>query len=413
MRKTHPASNASVLVLLLAILAPTRTTRAEDPFTAYLFAYFTGNDKAQEAIRFALSDDGYNYKAINKGNPVLSSASISSTGGVRDPHILRGENGDYYMVATDMVSANGWNSNRGMVLLKSTNLVDWTSAKVNIPTAFPVFAAADRVWAPQTIWDPVARKYMVYFAMRLGGSDIDKIYYAHANASFTALESAPKLLYTYDGKAAIDGDIVLKDNLYHLFFKTEGTGNGIKSAVSSTLTGPYTLRDKYLQATTNAVEGSCVFKLTNSDTWILMYDMYTSGQYQFTTSKDLVNFAVATTKYSFDFTPRHGTVIPITAKEKNALNAKWNPGAVVGADWLDRSPHSFTQDPSGRTIVLHAQGSERIEASLRDLAGRERLRRTSGEGRLRLDASGLPAGVYTLRIRDEQGLLGDARIVLP
>lgn len=409
MRMPSPALLASMLVSLLALF-PTGTS-AEDPFTAYLFAYFTGNDKAQEAIRFALSDDGYNYKAINKGNPVLSSASISSTGGVRDPHILRGENGDYYMVATDMVSANGWNSNRGMVLLKSTNLVDWTSAKVNIPNTFPAFAAADRVWAPQTIFDPVAGKYMVYFAMRLGGSDIDKLYYAHVNSSFTALESAPKVLYTYDGKAAIDGDIVLKDSLYHLFFKTEGSGNGIKSAVSKTLTGPYTLRDKYLQATTNAVEGSCVFKLTNSDTWILMYDMYTSGQYQFTTSKDLVNFAVATTKYSFDFTPRHGTVIPITAKEKNALNAKWNPsGSVPGPV---RSAFSFRLDPSGRSIDLRTEGSTRIEASLRDLSGRELLGWTSGEGRSRKDVSGLPSGVYSLHCRNEHGILGDMKIVLP
>lgn len=389
MRMPRSVPSVSLFSLLLAVLAPFSPARSEEPFKAYLFAYFTGNDKSQEAIRFALSDDGYNYKAINKGNPVLASASISSTGGVRDPHILRGENGDYYMVATDMVSANGWNSNRGMVLLKSTNLVDWTSTKVHIPTAFPSLAAADRVWAPQTIWDPVARKYMVYFAMRLGGSDIDKIYYAHANGAFTALETTPKVLYTYNGKAAIDGDIVLKDSLYHLFFKTEGSGNGIKSAVSKTLTGPYTLRDKYLQATTNAVEGSCVFRLSNSDTWILMYDMYTSGQYQFTTSKDLVNFAVATTRYSFDFTPRHGTVIPITMAEKNALNAKWNPGGVVGAARKAASP----------AIRLHGDlleikgGTGRVDVSIRDMAGREMLRSTVA-GASTLDMSGLRRGVY-------------------
>jgi hypothetical protein len=379
----------------MALLLAPCAVRAQDQFSAYLFAYFTGNDKSQEAIRFAISDDGYNYKAINKGNPVLSSASISSTGGVRDPHILRGEKGDYYMVATDMVSANGWNSNRGMVLLKSTNLVDWTSAKVHIPTAFPSLAAADRVWAPQTIYDPAAGKYMVYFAMRLGGNDIDKIYYAYANGSFTALESTPKVLYTYNGKAAIDGDIVLKDSLYHLFFKTEGSGNGIKSAVSKTLTGPYVLRDKYLQATTNAVEGSCVFKLSNSDTWILMYDMYTSGQYQFTTSKDLVNFAVATTKYSFDFTPRHGTVIPITMAEKNALNAKWNPGGVVGSAPKARSPEISLH---GDRLSVRFDGASAVVLSIRDLAGREALR-TTVAGTSSLDVSRLPRGIYEVVVR--------------
>jgi arabinoxylan arabinofuranohydrolase len=172
---------------------------AAESFSAYLFAYFTGNDKSQETICFALSDDGYNYKAINKGKPVVSSAAISSTGGVRDPHILRGENNDYYMVATDMVSANGWASNRAMVLLRSTNLTDWTSSVVNIPQTYSAFAAADRVWAPQTIFDPSVGKYMVYFSMRLGSTDVDKIYYAYVNNTFTALESAPKVLFTNNG----------------------------------------------------------------------------------------------------------------------------------------------------------------------------------------------------------------------
>lgn len=350
---------------LLAATLCAGSVQAADPFTSYLFAYFTGNDKAQEAIRFALSDDGYAYKALNKGNAVIASAAISATGGIRDPHILRGENSDYYMVATDMVSANGWNSNRGMVLLKSTNLVDWTSAQVNIPKTFPSLAAADRVWAPQTIWDPSVNKYMVYFAMRLGGSDPDKIYWAYANSSFTALETTPKVLYTYNGLAAIDGDIVLKDGVYTLFFKTEGNGNGIKSATSQKLTGPYTLRDKYLQPTTNAVEGSCVFKLSNSDTWILMYDLYTTGKYQFATSKDLLNFTLSAQSPSFDFTPRHGTVIPITAAEKKALQAKWDPTASTATQKSSHPARALdlgaidghlrleSLDPIGRQFLTH------------------------------------------------------------
>ena len=97
----------------------------KDKYSAYLFVYFTGNRKDEEQIRFALSDDGYNFRALNQDKPVISSAKISSTGGVRDPHILRGADGKtFYMVATDMVSALGWNSNRAMILLKSTNLTN-------------------------------------------------------------------------------------------------------------------------------------------------------------------------------------------------------------------------------------------------------------------------------------------------
>lgn len=382
---------------------------AAESFSSYLFAYFTGNDKSQETICFALSDNGYDYKAINKGKPVVSSATISSTGGVRDPHILRGENNDYYMVATDMVSANGWASNRAMVLLKSTNLVDWTSSVVNIPQTYSVFAAADRIWAPQTIYDPSVGKYMVYFSMRLGSTDIDKIYYAYANSTFTALESAPKVLFTNNGLSTIDGDIIFKDNTYFLFFKTEGNGNGIKSALSSKLTSGYVLSDKYLQQTTAAVEGSCVFKLINSNNYILMYDMYTSSKYQFTISTDLKNFAVAPNACSFDFTPRHGTVIPITSAEKLALNAKWNPTQV-----LDIQKKQLLQiSPYVQNGVLHL-GAETsvsdITVLLCDFSGKEIIHQTISNGRAQIRIPDLSTGVYELHCSTKTGKLSSTRI---
>ena len=296
----------------------------KEGFSVYLFAYFTGNTQSQEALRFAISNDGYNYKALNKNNSILDSKVISSTGGIRDPHILRGIDGhSYYMVATDMVSALGWNANRAFILMKSDNMTDWQTNVINIPTTFATFATAQRVWAPQTIYDSKKGKYMVYWSMSLNNG-VDKFYYSYVNAEFTALETEPALLFENpEGTAVIDGDIVLKDGLFNLFFKTEGSGNGIKKAVSSTLTGEYVMMDKYLQSTNSPVEGGCVFRMYDTDKWILMYDIYTNGAYQFTESDDLENFSIVKPKVSFDFTPRHGTIIPITTEEAAALMKKW------------------------------------------------------------------------------------------
>lgn len=325
------------LILLFAILpftlsAQTKsrsnkkadTQHRDKNYSAYLFTYFTGNRKSEEAIRFALSKDGYNFKALNNNNPVITSEQISSTGGVRDPHILRGADGKtFYMVATDMISANGWSSNRAMVLLRSKDLINWTSSVVNIQKQFAGNEDLLRVWAPQTIYDPVAGKYMIYFSMK-HGKDPDKIYYAYANKDFTGLEAAPKqLFFSPTNGACIDGDIVFHDGKYHLFFKTEGDGAGIKIATSDRLTEGYVLRDQYVQQTKDPVEGSGVFKLNQSDDYILMYDVYTKGKYQFTKSKDLQNFTIIDQEVSMDFHPRHGTVIPITAKEAKALLKKW------------------------------------------------------------------------------------------
>jgi len=291
---------------------------------AYLFTYFTGNAKTEEAICFAVSTDGYHYKALNNNKPIISSEKISSTGGVRDPHILRGEDGKtFYMVATDMVSANGWDSNRAMVLLKSNDLIHWASAVVNIQKRFPDNENLKRVWAPQTIYDKAVKKYMVYWSMKHGNGP-DKIYYAYANADFTDLETEPKqLFFSPTNGSCIDGDIIYDKGKYNLFFKTEGNGNGIKKAVSDQLTSGYVLKDNYVQQTKEAVEGAGVFKLNQGNEYILMYDVYMKGQYQFTKSNDLTHFNVVDQDVSMDFHPRHGTVLPINQQELSRLLVQW------------------------------------------------------------------------------------------
>ncbi len=304
---------------------------ATSTYSAYLFAYFTGNDKAEESIHFALSNDGYHYRALNHDNPVINSAQISSTGGVRDPHILRGADGKtFYMVATDMVSALGWNSNRAMVLLKSTDLLNWTSSVVNIQKRFAGNDSLLRVWAPQTIYDTRKKQYLIYWSMKHGNSP-DIIYYAYANKDFTDLATAPKQLFFHPQNiSCIDGDIVYAFGKYHLFFKTEGSGNGIKKAVSDHLTGGYKiLDDRYLQQTKEAVEGAGTFKLNNADEWILMYDVYMKGKYQFTKTKDLKNFTRIDEDITMNFHPRHGTVLPITATEAERLVSKWQTPADI------------------------------------------------------------------------------------
>ncbi|WP_394365432.1 hypothetical protein, partial [Niabella yanshanensis] len=50
--------------------------------SGYLFTYFTGNSKEDEAIRFAISTDGYHFQALNNNQPVIASSAISATGGV-------------------------------------------------------------------------------------------------------------------------------------------------------------------------------------------------------------------------------------------------------------------------------------------------------------------------------------------
>ena len=212
----------------------------DSPYSHYLFTFFPSN--TDENIYYAVSSDGYDYKVINKNKPVIAAKGITIMGGLRDPHILRGEDGRFYMVATDMRSELGWSSNRGMVLMRSDDLVNWQTSKVHFPTRFvgTYFANVTRVWAPETIYDPVAKKYLIYFSILTNDGVVpyDKVFYAYANEDFTDLEGTPT--YFYDrGGATIDMDIVFNENdsLYHAFYKNEGAG-GICQVTATSLTAP-------------------------------------------------------------------------------------------------------------------------------------------------------------------------------
>lgn len=320
-------------LLCLSALTPAFAEKIEEKdLAAYLFVYFTGNHISQEAVCYAVSMDGYTYWALNDNKPVIDSKVISSTGGVRDPHILRCQDGKtFYMVVTDMVSDNGWDSNRAMVLLKSTDLVHWSHSVINMQKRYEGQERLKRVWAPQTIFDPEAKKYMVYWSMKYGDGP-DVIYYAYANADFTDLEGEPKPLFVpADKKSCIDGDIVYKDGIYHLFYKTEGHGNGIRVATTNSLTSGQWKEDlEYKQQTKEAVEGAGTFKLIGEDKYILMYDVYMKGAYQFTETTDLEHFKVIDHDVKMNFHPRHGTIIPITRSELKRITDRWGKPAELG-----------------------------------------------------------------------------------
>lgn len=350
----------------------------------YLFAYFEGGGQRnqQEQLRFAVSPDAVNWFSLNENRPTIKSDMISQTGGIRDPHILRGENNkSFYMVATDMFTVkNGWGTNPGIVLMKSDNLTDWRHSIIDLAKLYPKkFADVKWVWAPQTIYDYEAEKYLIYFTIRYHNNENLDFYCAYANTDFTGFEKEPELMFSprYGG---IDGDIIYKDGLYHLFYKgntKDENGkeikNGIQQATSKSLKGPWTEDFKYLDAyahTPTVVEGSSIFRLNNSNEYILMYDLYTDGRYEFQRSSDLFNFTKTTESFTKNFYPRHGSIIGITREEARHLQEKWGgvPGNMLQpVEFGDRydfrskgNPvitHHFTADPSalveGDTLWLH------------------------------------------------------------
>lgn len=289
---------------------------------AYLLVYFGGNEPENESIRFAVSEDGYNFAPLNGNMPVIE--QTLGTGCARDPHITRGRDGKFYLVATDMRSELGWTSNHSIVTWSSTDLVNWENESV-IDVADYV-EGTNRAWAPQAIWDNEKQMYMVYYSSSqwtdetAGTSTQTCLWYAYTK-DFTKFETTPQVLFRTDsGADCIDGDIVKKDGKFYLYYKDQGIDD-ICYAVSDTLNGGYTAPEKnVVNVRYQGVEGSFVYKLIGTDIWLMLMDSYKDGCFYLQQSTDLVNFKrVKASDYDFNFSPRHGAVLAITEKELQTL----------------------------------------------------------------------------------------------
>lgn len=333
--------NISATILRYAVIAfmglTIQSCNCPEPYVGYLFAYFEGSGEPmlQEQLRFAVSRDARHWEALNGNRPIMMADTVSHSGGIRDPHILRGEDGHYYIVATDMlVAKNGWRDNPGIVLMRSDDLIHWSHAAIHLAQDWPAFADAFWVWAPQVIYDPEIEKYMVYFTLQRTNDGRSTLitYYAYANEEFTAFESEPQPLFSAK-YGSIDNDIVYHKGIYHLFYKgntKDANGhefkNGIQQATSQDLHGPWNEDFRYLDVyadTQTGVEGSSVFKLNDSEEFVLMYDVYGSGRYEYQTSTDLVEFTDKPLSFTKNFNPRHGSVISITESEMQRVVQYW------------------------------------------------------------------------------------------
>ena len=316
-----------LFVLLFLAMAHSLCAFGGEKVSCYLFAYFTDNSTQGQQVSYAVSKNGLDFVPLNGGKPVLASDTISLSGGVRDPHILRGDDGWFRMVLTDMDWQKGKWSNHGIVLLRSKDLVHWEHHTIDFHTRYAgeKYAAVNAVWAPQTIYDPQAGKYLVYFSLHSadgGPFERDAVHYVYASDDFSAVEGTPQLLFDYPDPT-IDTDIVWRDGQCHIFFNTWGKDGLLRRQfIGTDLHRPseWTLIPGRMQPNDLASEGSTAYPLIGSTDWILCYDCHRDGIFQFCRTPDLQHFTLErSTKATGTFTPRHGSVIHITEKEYEQL----------------------------------------------------------------------------------------------
>lgn len=343
---------------------------------AYAMVYHKDCD---HSLHIALSYDGYNWTALNDDKPVICGDTIAQQHGIRDPHIFRGPDGGFYLAMTDLhlwgskeaaereghigapIYRNtewerdgalyGWGNNRGLVLMKSFDLIHWTRtnldfSKLLCPTGItdmhgnPVpWSEVGCVWAPETVYDYDAGHLLVHFTLRMK-TGVTMIYYIYMDDDFKQMLSDPKLLFEAPLNAngvpsygVIDSDIIKARDTYHLFYVSHQGIATVKHATSSSVTGPYTMDDKYDDGEPQGHEAPNCWKRTGKDEWVVMFDNYCRRPHNFgfVETNDFQTFRMVgyfgeegspMQRTNFE-AQKHGAVAPLTVKEAKALEKVW------------------------------------------------------------------------------------------
>jgi hypothetical protein len=310
----------------------------EKDLAGYLLVYF--KDQNQSAY-MAISADGYTFTDINSGQPIFIGSELAEQKGVRDPHITRGPDGAFYLAMTDLhifgkragfrdtdwerpIEKYGWGNNRALVLMKSYDLIHWTHSDFRVDKAFPELGDIDCSWAPQTIYDPVRKKMMVYFTIRYNNKEAH-MYYSYPNEDFTKLETKPERITEIGG---IDGDLTKVGDKYHLHYVS---GAKILHSVSKDINKGFKTEDKRIDPEKVSTEAPNVFKRIGTSTYVLMYDVYGArpSNMGFSETTDFVNytnighFNEGLMKATNFTSPKHGAVTYLTKDELKAIAEHW------------------------------------------------------------------------------------------
>lgn len=303
---------------------------APKTYSAYLYTYFRGNiygNGESQHIHMATSKDGFFWTALNDNEPILK-ANLG-TKGVRDSYLVRSPYGDhFYLIGTDL-DANGgdWasyggNGSRYIRIWESDDLINWSDERLVLIA--PENAAC--MWAPETTYDPSTGEYVVYWSTGLKGGDGKKIWYAKTRDFYTF--STPQIYKdTENGTTFIDTSIIEYQGTYYRFTKNENNLT-ILLETSDSLLGDYSLVKTNI-AGESGVEGPGIYKINGEEKWVLYMDGYAGGNSGVgyfpliaNSLEDLKNanfVRMENGTYQMPAGAKHGSFVPITTEEYNAL----------------------------------------------------------------------------------------------
>ncbi len=358
-----------------AFLANVKELPKKEKYEGYVFSYFTGEGYTNgEQIYFALSEGNnpLKWNELNNGAPAITSNLGEK--GLRDPFIIRSPEGDkFYLIATDLKINGDWNwdraqrsGSRSIMVWESTDLVNWSEQRM-VEVAPP---EAGNTWAPEIIYDDTTGEYIVFWASKLydnaehSGSTYNKMVYSKTRDFYTFTE--PEVFIDL-GYSVIDTTMIQHGEKVYRLSKdernnTSSSPNGkfIFQEVGDSVLDPNfeLIKEGIGKGSIGAGEGPTIFKSNTEEKWYMFIDEFGGRGYVPFETTDLQSGEWKMSEnYDLPARPRHGTVIPVTKAEHEALMANV---PTVTLPTAEQKPTSVVLDQTslkldeGKTVQLTA-----------------------------------------------------------
>ena len=348
--------------------AMVRPLPAEEPTVAYLFAHFAGESTAdEEQVFFAVSqgDTVLAWQTLGGGRPVLRSRLGEQ--GLRDPFLVRSPEGDrFHLLATDLrVHGDGdfgraqEHGSTSLMVWDSTDLVHWSDQRMVRVSP----DEAGNTWAPEAVWSEEHGQYVVYWASNLypgtapedrrRADSYNRMMYATTRDFVTFSEPQVWIdVRRAPGFGTIDSTVVRSGGVWHRFTKDERPdvmqvfherSPDLLRPTRGTIGSSWELvAERIGSDEISHGEGPIVFRSNDRRTWYLFQDWppYGGGRGYVPFQTDDLDSGrwTRTPGATLPSRARHGTVLPITRRELDALLAAFGPGTGDEASSATRAP---------------------------------------------------------------------------
>ena len=299
---------------------------------AYLFAHMLDGDYWR--LYYSVSVDGLHWEMLNGGRRVFEEYR-----GHAD--ICQGHDGRYYLVGNrgdNQPDINFWVSNDLITWDKHSDYIPYLKHVPDYPRAMA------RIGAPKLFFDQASAQYLLtwHTTHDLGKTNLPEPYWAGQRTLYAmskdlkTFSDPPRKLFTWD-MATIDVMVRREGDRYYALLKDERyptldwtTGKTIRMASAPSLLGPYSEPGPPISPSFR--EAPTLIPSPNGKAWYLYYEQYPGVAYGLSVATNLAGpwFQAAGgqrsdwDKYKLPSKVRHGSMLPISRKQYDALVAAFS-----------------------------------------------------------------------------------------